>query len=60
MVWSLEMACDGEEEELAMILVVNEEDGAYQQGEVWHMEQELVLAVKSPPWEEVEIYTCMD
>jgi hypothetical protein len=27
-VWSLEKICDGEEEELAMILVVNEEERA--------------------------------
>jgi hypothetical protein len=59
-VYSLEKACDGEEEELAMILVVKEEEGACELVEAWHMEQELVLAVKSPPWEEVEICTCME
>lgn len=42
----------GEEEELAMILVVKEEEGASPPVEAWHMEQELV-------WEEVEICTCM-
>jgi len=43
----------GEEQELAMILVVKEEEGAFLLVEAWHMEQELV-------WEEVEICTCME
>jgi hypothetical protein len=43
-----------------MILVVKEEEEAGELVEAWHMEQELVLAVKSPPWEEVEICTCME
>jgi len=59
-VWSLEKVYDEEEEELAMISVVKEEEGASELVEAWHMEQELVLAVKSPLWEEVEICTCME
>lgn len=60
MVWLLEKVCDGEEEALAMILVVKEEEGAYELVEAWHMEQESILAEKSPPWEEVEICTCKE
>jgi hypothetical protein len=58
-VYSLRKACDEKEEELAMIFVVKEEEGACELVEVSHMEKELVL-VKSPPWEEVEICTCME
>jgi len=51
-VWPLEKVCDGEVEELAMILAVKEEEGASRLAEVLHMEQQLVL-------EEVEICICM-